>query len=631
MWTAARECGQAIVIYALILTVVAVAGTGALLSLKNDVNTTMDLAEQRIANTSIGSDETYIHVEALKNMSVMAEGFTGTYDGYSHTGSVTVTTPASGYSIQYGTTAGTYTRSTPPAYTSAGTRTVYFQVTADGYRSYEGQFSVRINTRYVTIPTASGSFTYDCTTKTATISNYDSTGCTRNGTVSAVNAGTYTVTFRLRNTTSMRWSDGTTAAKSYTWTIAKRNLSTAVIADVADQTWTGSAIEPEPTVTCNGRTLTKNTDFTYSYDNNVNAGTATVIVMAAENGNYTGSKTKTFQITARSMTVSSSGYTGIYDGTAHTGTVTVTEPSSGATVYYGSSATTCTSTSPIYRTDAGSQTVYYKVTANNYSDYTGSFVITINKAVISDVPSTGSYWYYTGSTVTPTWFNNNSSQLTRGGTTSSAEIGNYITTFTPKSNYTWSDGTTETKSASWSIIAGTGSITYGVVQRGTDRFGNSMTVHYRIREEWSYITNSSTIYVENIRFVYYTSASNGYAQTSGGTGGTISHDNWAGYSLVQLKINGNVYQLIYSSVGSTAYALPFNGGTSCYLNYGGSTYSSGKYTVSHDSSGNATVYICGYWSWGTSSSYPKDTRGGIHGGSSGTLLSTSLTLKDTKP
>ena len=91
-----RESGQSVVIYALILAVVTAASAGALLSLKNNVNTTMDRAEQRIANTDIGSEESYIAIEVLQNMVVTAEDYAGSYDGDSHSGTVTVSAPASG-------------------------------------------------------------------------------------------------------------------------------------------------------------------------------------------------------------------------------------------------------------------------------------------------------------------------------------------------------------------------------------------------------------------------------------------------------------------------------------------------------------------------------------------------------
>lgn len=51
---------------------------------------------------------------------------------------------------------------------------------------------------------------------------------------------------------------------------------TPTIADVPDQTYTGSAITPEPTVIAGSLSLTKGTDYVYSYTNNTNVGTAKV-------------------------------------------------------------------------------------------------------------------------------------------------------------------------------------------------------------------------------------------------------------------------------------------------------------------------------------------------------------------
>ncbi|MBQ4386533.1 MAG: fimbrillin family protein [Prevotella sp.] len=49
------------------------------------------------------------------------------------------------------------------------------------------------------------------------------------------------------------------------------------IGDITDvYTYDGTAKTPEPTVTCNGATLTKGTDYVLTYYDNVNAGTATV-------------------------------------------------------------------------------------------------------------------------------------------------------------------------------------------------------------------------------------------------------------------------------------------------------------------------------------------------------------------
>ena len=67
-----------------------------------------------------------------------------------------------------------------------------------------------------------------------------------------------------------------------------------VIADIPACTYTGDEITPEPTVRYNGKVLTKNSQFTYSYTDNVNAGTATVTITGV--GNYQSSASTTFTI-----------------------------------------------------------------------------------------------------------------------------------------------------------------------------------------------------------------------------------------------------------------------------------------------------------------------------------------------
>ena len=69
-----------------------------------------------------------------------------------------------------------------------------------------------------------------------------------------------------------------------------------VIAEIAEQAYTGSEITPEPTVTIGSIILTKGTDYTYSYTDNTNVGTATV--RATFQGTYAslGYVEKTFSI-----------------------------------------------------------------------------------------------------------------------------------------------------------------------------------------------------------------------------------------------------------------------------------------------------------------------------------------------
>ena len=58
--------------------------------------------------------------------------------------------------------------------------------------------------------------------------------------------------------------------------------------------YSGKAYTPTVTVKVDGKTLTKGTDYTVKYENNVKPGTAKITVTGK--GNYTGTKTKTFEI-----------------------------------------------------------------------------------------------------------------------------------------------------------------------------------------------------------------------------------------------------------------------------------------------------------------------------------------------
>ena len=84
---------------------------------------------------------------------------------------------------------------------------------------------------------------------------------------------------------------------------------------------------------------------------------------------------------------------------------------------------------------------------------------------IDAVPSQSGTLTYTGSAQSPSWNNYNPDVMTLGGTTSGTNAGSYNATFTPKEGYTWSDGTNEAKTVTWSI--GRASITTVPSQSGS--------------------------------------------------------------------------------------------------------------------------------------------------------------------
>ena len=74
----------------------------------------------------------------------------------------------------------------------------------------------------------------------------------------------------------------------------KNNFKKATISGISNKSYTGKNITQSVTVKYNGKTLKKGTDYTVSYSNSKNIGTATVKI--AGKGSYTGTITKTFKI-----------------------------------------------------------------------------------------------------------------------------------------------------------------------------------------------------------------------------------------------------------------------------------------------------------------------------------------------
>lgn len=77
------------------------------------------------------------------------------------------------------------------------------------------------------------------------------------------------------------------------------DISKASIDSIPAQTYTGKAIKPEVTIKYGILTLEKGKDYTVTYKNNKNAGTATIVIQGI--GSYRGSVTKTFSIKRASI------------------------------------------------------------------------------------------------------------------------------------------------------------------------------------------------------------------------------------------------------------------------------------------------------------------------------------------
>ena len=120
--------------------------------------------------------------------------------------------------------------------------------------------------------------------------------------------------------TAVATSEKYSGTVTKTFTINPATLTAATLAETSF-TYDGKAKTPAVTVKFGETTLEENTDYTLAYSDNVNAGTATVT--ATGKGNYTGTKSATYTILKKLLTI-----------TADNKTVTYGDPAPEYTVSY---------------------------------------------------------------------------------------------------------------------------------------------------------------------------------------------------------------------------------------------------------------------------------------------------------
>ena len=206
-----------------------------------------------------------------------------------------------------------------------------------------------------------------------------------------INAGTVTATI-----TGTGMYKGT---RTFTYTIAPKEFSELdTTLSAAELIYSGSEQTPDVTVKDGEKTLVKNTDYTVSYAENINAGTATVTVTSI-NPNYAGTKTVEFEIKAKAIDnfESALSYESVvYDGTEKTPEITLKDgdktlvKDTDYTVAYDKN------------TNAGTATVTITGKGNYQGTVTKEFVIepkdiSTLTATLSDISYT-----YDGTAKTPT-------------------------------------------------------------------------------------------------------------------------------------------------------------------------------------------------------------------------------------
>ena len=113
-----------------------------------------------------------------------------------------------------------------------------------------------------------------------------------------------------------------TGYTSKNFTITKRAMAGGTVSIASSVSFTGSNITPSVTVKVAGRTLTSGTDYTVSYSNNKNVGTASVYVYGK--GNYSGSLSAKFDIVPAKQQIQKleTRYKGFYIDWAQKGSAT---------------------------------------------------------------------------------------------------------------------------------------------------------------------------------------------------------------------------------------------------------------------------------------------------------------------
>ena len=208
--------------------------------------------------------------------------------------------------------------------TDAGTHTLVVA----GNGNYTGEVTANwsIAVRKYPKPTVTAHPTYTGSAQSPTLSGYVPASMTQTGDTQATNAGSYTLTISLNDTTNNAWSDNTTSAVNLAWHISKAtgsvsvspnslsittigDTATATIAKTGDGTVSvSSGATGVATATLSGTTITVTA---------VADGTAAVTVTLSEGNNYLGS-TATLSVSVQTVGPSSGIYGVSWDKSSST-------------------------------------------------------------------------------------------------------------------------------------------------------------------------------------------------------------------------------------------------------------------------------------------------------------------------
>lgn len=241
-------------------------------------------------------------VHRLESISITTKPTKTTYeygDSFQSTGMVVKATYSDGATANV-----TGYSCSPTLLSTVGTQTITVSYTENGVTK-TATTSVTVNRKTISaVPSQSGTLTYTGSSQSPTWTGYSTTQLTIGGTTSGTNAGSYTATFTPKS--NYRWADGTTTAKSVSWSIAKAagSLSISPTSMTLDTTTKSKTI----TVTRSGNgTISASSNNTGAATVSVSGntvtvtgkanGSATITISVAAGTNYTAPANKTCAVT----------------------------------------------------------------------------------------------------------------------------------------------------------------------------------------------------------------------------------------------------------------------------------------------------------------------------------------------
>ena len=297
-------------------------------------------------------------------------------------------------------------------------------------------------------------------------------GITWSGTTSGIDAGTYTATATPDG--NHAWSDGTTGAKTITWTMNKKTVA-VTWGTTTTFNYNGNAQAPTASATSGvtGETI----NVTRTTGRNAGSYTSTASISSvtggrAKIGNYALSgNTKAFTINKVNATMTNPALaTGLVYNTKAQSLLSKAGSASGGTIKYGLGANSTTAptswNTSVTGTNAGTYFIWTKVDADgNHNGVAAKYIgmVTIAKATVTIPGSPVKAYTYTGSAISHGYTAPTGSAIETGTTGSATDAGTYniVLKITNTSNYQWNDKTTANKTVNWKINPKSVAVTWG--------------------------------------------------------------------------------------------------------------------------------------------------------------------------